>query len=1466
MGILSIELNEILSKLSEQDRTVIEHELYSLNKELQFNKNLFQNSSVGLAYHQIIVDENEIPIDYQFVKINNSFQKLTGLNETEIIGKTILQILPEIKNDKFNWIEFYGKIALNPNTEEIFEQYSTTLNRWYKVHAYSTEKYFFETAFVDITNEKTNKEELERFFDINLDLLCIADSEGNFLKINNEWSKILGYSREQLESRKFLDFVHPDDIASTLSVMQELSEQKQVLKFVNRYRCSDGTYRHIEWLSQPHGKLIYAAARDITERINEENNLKKISNFSESLLGSITDDINYQNIVDELLSISGAKYVAFNLADEECEFVTTVAISGELPILKRAASLLGFEITDKKWSIRNSLYNQIKNSSIIRFDKLSDITGEMIPRAIIKLFEKSFEIGEVVVVKIVQDEKFLGDFKLIMPKGEVFKNEYFVQVFTRQVGLFIANHRISKLYKEKSTQLNQVIDSIPDIIFFKDSAGLYLGCNNEFAKFVGQPKDKIIGNSDYDLFTKEVADSFRYYDSEMLQSGKPRHNDEWITYPDGTKSLIDTHKAPLLSADKEIIGILGVSRDKTYLEETLLELKNSKQLLELFFSKSSIGFFFMMLEEPIEWFESIDKEKTLDYVFKNQKITKVNSALLNQYGSEEKHFIGLTPNQIFKDDINYGKYIWRKLFDEGIVVHIESEETRIDGSLLVTEADYICIYDESKRILGHFVIQNDITQKKELQKQISLRSKQLRHVIDTVPHYIFARDIDGNFLLANKAFASLFGVLPNEIHTIGVESYLTSENRKQQFNNEDKQVINSNSPLLIENDHYTRLDGNSGWFQTLKVPYQHPGSTKPAVLVISTDITERKNAENEIEFERKLFSQGPVFTIVFSLQKKMGVSYISKNVKEILGYSADEIISGEIKFESIIHHEDKILFENELEFNIQNGVNHFEFSLRLLNSEGVYRWFYDFSLIQRDENGIPYSIRGYLFDQTNIKLIEESLIRERRRLNSILQGTNVGTWEWNIQTGETNFNERWADIIGYELKELAPISIETWIKFAHPEDLSVSEQLLNKHFAGELDYYEFECRMKHKNGSWIWVLDRGKVYQWSEENKPLLMSGTHQDITDRKNYETALRNSEKKHRKLIETMKDGVYKRNSDGILIEVNDAFCNILGYDSKDELLNSRISEKLYFEDDLKKFEGGYTHSSDREILRLKKKNGTEIWVEDNGWNTKNADTNEVFYEGVIRDVTDRVLSEKKLIKYASELENANNAKNKFFSIISHDLRSPFSGLLGVTQMMSTDIESLEKEQIVELSSALHDSLLQQYQLLTDLLEWAKVQSTNFVQTYESFSMNSEIEKVCDILKLNAEQKSIKIVKEIDKEYSVLADPKMINLILRNLISNAIKFTPDGGTITIHVHEANNFVEVSVRDTGVGIPSESMDLLFREDLRYTTLGTKEEKGTGLGLPLCLEIIKKNNGDMWVKSEVGIGSEFTFKVKAAKT
>ena len=189
-------------------------------------------------------------------------------------------------------------------------------------------------------------------------------------------------------------------------------------------------------------------------------------------------------------------------------------------------------------------------------------------------------------------------------------------------------------------------------------------------------------------------------------------------------------------------------------------------------------------------------------------------------------------------------------------------------------------------------------------------------------------------------------------------------------------------------------------------------------------------------------------------------------------------------------------------------------------------------------------------DITERMQMQTQLRRERQRLQDIIDSTHAGTWEWDLQTGEAVFNERWAEIFGYELAELSPFSIETWAQFVHPEDLELSNRLLQQHLAGESDYYECDLRMRHKDGHWVWIADRGRLVSRTANGEPWLMSGTHLDITKRRKDEERLINSERRFRKLFEDTK-GATLLIENGVFIDANRASLELLRLDSADDLI---------------------------------------------------------------------------------------------------------------------------------------------------------------------------------------------------------------------------------------------------------------------------------------------------------------------------
>ncbi|MAT65274.1 MAG: hypothetical protein CMN57_06490, partial [Gammaproteobacteria bacterium] len=217
----------------------------------------------------------------------------------------------------------------------------------------------------------------------------------------------------------------------------------------------------------------------------------------------------------------------------------------------------------------------------------------------------------------------------------------------------------------------------------------------------------------------------------------------------------------------------------------------------------------------------------------------------------------------------------------------------------------------------------------------------------------------------------------------------------------------------------------------------------------------------------------------------------------------------------MVHPDDREATRRTVRAHMDGVSAAFRAECRVRHEAGHWVWILAVgSVTTRAEDGSARVMSGVNVDISEIKAHEQRIAEQQRRLNDILTGTNVGTWEWNIPTGAVEFNERWAQMLGYTLDELAPLSIATWQRLAHPDDLARSQQAIEHHFAGRAPYYECEVRLRHKLGHWIWVLDRGKVASRTTQGEPLLMSGTHQDISARKAMEAELQ----EHRMHLEAL------------------------------------------------------------------------------------------------------------------------------------------------------------------------------------------------------------------------------------------------------------------------------------------------------------------------------------------------------------
>lgn len=245
---------------------------------------------------------------------------------------------------------------------------------------------------------------------------------------------------------------------------------------------------------------------------------------------------------------------------------------------------------------------------------------------------------------------------------------------------------------------------------------------------------------------------------------------------------------------------------------------------------------------------------------------------------------------------------------------------------------------------------------------------------------------------------------------------------------------------------------------------------------------------------------------------------------------------------------------------------------------------------------------------------------------------------------------------------------------------------------------------------------------------------------------------------------------------------------------------------------------------------------------------------------------LRNKEIIEIQNEeLRKLNATKDKFFSIIAHDLRSPFNSIMGFSQMLVDKVQDMDREKIEKMARLIYESSKMAMDLLMNLIEWSLSQSGRIEFHPEKIRIADVVKKIEPLFAQAARQKDIGIKIKIPFQQTAYADDVLLETILRNLLSNAIKFTHSGGEVIVSAEEQNSHVIVSVTDSGIGIPKNKLNKLFRIDEAVSTQGTNKEKGTGLGLILCREFVEKHGGKIWAESEKGEGSTFYFSLPAGK-
>lgn len=377
------------------------------------------------------------------------------------------------------------------------------------------------------------------------------------------------------------------------------------------------------------------------------------------------------------------------------------------------------------------------------------------------------------------------------------------------------------------------------------------------------------------------------------------------------------------------------------------------------------------------------------------------------------------------------------------------------------------------------------------------------------------------------------------------------------------------------------------------------------------------------------------------------------------------------------------------------------------------------------------------------------------------------------------------------------------------------------------------------------------------------MLGSHLSRSVLERANVLVERSEKIYRGIFDNAAVGIAVVNSDGSWQRVNErALAKTFGY-SLDDLKGGTFADITHPEDidkDKEVFLSILRGEVDQRTYekRFIHKEGHIIWVSMT-LSPIFGDSNKV--EALIAVATD-ITPQK---EYETKLTELNKSKDKFFSIIAHDLRGPLSGISQCLAYLLDDTVDFSEEESTMLLEDVKTSIDKTYSLVENLLEWARSQKGETRYEPDFLLLNRLIEGVVSLLAIRARNKKIELTSELSESIEIFADIKMLNTVLRNLVSNAIKFTPQGGKVVIAACRQEEFIKISVIDTGVGLDEKEMGKLFKIDTAFSKKGTNKEKGSGLGLILCAEFVEHHGGKIWVESEVTKGSSFVFTIPIKK-
>ncbi|MGF1577563.1 MAG: PAS domain S-box protein [Cyanophyceae cyanobacterium] len=1047
-------------------------------------------------------------------------------------------------------------------------------------------------------------------------------------------------------------------------------------------------------------------------------------------------------------------------------------------------------------------------------------------------------------------------------------------------------------YRDLDTQLQAALNfkdgiekSFPIGVAATDFSGQQIYVNDAFAAMLGWSKAELMGHGPFCYWPEEELETITKALQERLDSKESLKGWELIfCRRTGERFPVRLLTAPWRDGKDNLIGVIASIQDISVEKQIAQQLAGHQYDLELFFRQSLDGIFFMMLDQPITWPQDDveGQEEILDYVFDHQRITRANQAILNQYGLTEAEFIGSTPRDLFAHDVEYGKWLWKYLFDQG-QGHQETNERRQDGSQVWFEGVYICLYDEQGRITGHFGIQRDITEQKRIQQELISSEERLRLATELSETGIWEFAVSDGLSIWSQSHFRLMGLDPQ----IDAPSYQTWKDR---VHPEDIEWVDAAFAKALREQTVLKVeyrlvlpDGSVRWVVNKGQGIYDSAGQPIRMSGVSFDVTERKQAEN---IQNSLVAAIPDLVGHMSadgtqLQLLSFGTIKSPNPEKdtVRGSHLSEILPPDVYLKRMyfIH---QCLQTQSLQIYTQD----FE-----LDGKTQYE---EVRVVPCDQDSVICIIR----DVTQRFEMEEQLSESEEKFRLLAENSTDLVMRHTLEGIHLYVSPSCEQLLGYTPQEMVG---HFAYDFFHPEDVKE----INSFHQQALPTVEpsiFTYRIRRKDGAYIWFETICKTIWDPESHQPLEIQTSSRDITERMEYQIALQAAEAeliyqvevRNAALIEALEyESLLRIISDRVRASLNEAEILQMAVEELGQGLDLNRCYVSRFNQDGTRFYAIHEWTDGLSPIRARSYDSIDsirgqilqgqtlqvclhqsetdwitvlivpIWTESEkiyDFISLCRAKESSFLPGETR-LAEHVANQCAIgIRQAhlyqgsqtqvTKLQELNQLKEDFIHTISHELRTPLTSMKMALTLI--DIHKHDPIRVDTYLSILRLEWNRELNLVNELLELQALESGTSNLNLSSIDLHTWIPELIRPFHLRCQEHHQLL--EIDLDASIPAfvtDEYLLGRVLLELLNNACKYTPYQESISLAIQSTEAGILITITNTGVTIDRAHQIKIFEKFHRLPKFDFYNQGGTGLGLALVQKVVELLEGEISLSS-----------------